>query len=240
MSGHGILQLIDVASGYGNIEVLSGVSLRVNRRQIVALLGSNGVGKTTTLKTIAGSLKPKKGKILYEGEDVSGFPPHRISQLGVVYCPEGRRIFGNLTVLENLRIGAYTLKTYKAFRGNLERVYSMFPRLKERSGQLAESLSGGEQQMLAMGRALISNPRLILLDEPSLGLAPILVRLIVETLTEINKGGVSILLVEQNAGLALEISHFAYVMDRGTLVLEGDSRDLSKDETVMHIYLGVG
>jgi branched-chain amino acid transport system ATP-binding protein len=235
-----LLQLSDIVSGYGRMAVLGGVSLKVKPGQIVTLLGSNGVGKTTTLKTIAGLLKPKAGRILYEGRDCTGHPPHRITQLGVVYCPEGRRIFGNLTTLENLRIGGYSLKTQKSFQSNLEKVYAMFPRLKERAGQLAELLSGGEQQMLAIGRALISDPKLMLLDEPSLGLAPMLVQLIAETLQEINKRGVSILLVEQNARLALEISQFAYVMDKGTLVLSGDSEDLKRDETVMNIYLGVG
>jgi branched-chain amino acid transport system ATP-binding protein len=240
MSDNHLLQLIDIASGYGRMEVLSGVSLRVDQGQIVTLLGSNGVGKTTTLKTIAGLIKPQKGRILYEREELTGLPAHRVAQLGVVYCPEGRRIFGNLTALENLRIGAYTLKTFEEFKRNLEWVYAMFPRLRERRSQLAESLSGGEQQMLAIGRALISSPKLMLLDEPSLGLAPILVQLIAETLAEINRRGVSILLVEQNAKLALDISHFAYVMDKGTLVLEGDSQNLKKDERVMDIYLGGG
>ncbi len=238
MSETPLLQLDNVTAGYGKIMAIHQVTMTVNRGQIATLLGSNGVGKSTTLKIITGLLKPQSGRLLYREEDIGGLGPHLIAGRGVGYCPEGRRVFGNLTVLENLRVGGYRLKTNKELRKNLEWVYSLFPRLKERSGQLAESLSGGEQQMLAIGRALISKPDLLLLDEPSLGLAPLVVKLIAETLIEINKAGVSILLIEQNAKLALDISHFAYVMDKGSVVVSGESDRLRSDESIMDIYLG--
>jgi branched-chain amino acid transport system ATP-binding protein len=233
-----LLHLQSVTSGYGKIMVIREVTLKVGRGQIVTLLGSNGVGKSTTLRTITGTLRPQTGKISYNGRDISRLPPHRIAGLGVGYSPEGRRVFGNLTVQENLWVGAYKLKSSKKFRENLEWVHSLFPRLKERSGQIAESLSGGEQQMLAIGRALISGPGLLLLDEPSLGLAPLLVEVIASALVEINKRSVSILLIEQNAKLALNISHFAFVMDKGSIVIEGESGQLTKDQRIMDVYLG--
>jgi branched-chain amino acid transport system ATP-binding protein len=218
--------------------VIRRVDLWVGEGQIVTLLGSNGVGKTTTLRTITGQIRPNRGKVLYGGRRIEGFGPHQIAGLGVGYSPEGRRIFGNLTALENLMVGGYKLKTKQEFRENLEWVCSLFPILDQRRHQLSESLSGGEQQMLAIGRALISKPRLLLLDEPSLGLAPMIVKLIAKTLFEINKAGVSILLVEQNADLALEISHFAFVMDQGGIVFEGEPERLKEDKSLSDIYLG--
>ncbi len=233
-----LLQLRQVTSGYGKLMVIRDVALEVGRGQIVTLLGSNGVGKSTTLRTIVGTLKARTGSIVYDGREISRLPSHRIAGLGVGYSPEGRRIFGNLTVQENLLVGAYTLKTSAAFKKNLEFVYALFPRLKERNHQISESLSGGEQQMLAIGRALISRPQLLLLDEPSLGLAPLLVEGIARTLQEINQNGVSILLIEQNAKLALEISHFAFVMEKGGIVIKGESGKLARDPKIMDVYLG--
>ena len=239
MSGP-LLELAGVTSGYGRKTVIRGVDLAVRRGSIVTLLGSNGVGKSTTLRTITGQLKPRSGRLTYDGRDVTGLPPHRMAGLGLGYSPEGRRVFGNLTVDENLVVGAYRLKSRADFTENLERVFQLFPRLKERRRQLSESLSGGEQQMLAIGRALISQPDLVLLDEPSLGLAPIVVQLIVDTLVRINTAGVSILLVEQNARLALEISHYGYVMDKGEIIRHGPASGLMDDESIADIYLGFG
>jgi len=202
------------------------------------LLGSNGVGKTTILRTIIGQLKPWDGEVLFKGRNMAGLPPHRIASLGVGYCPEGRHMFGNLTVMENLVVGGYLLKTKEEFRRNLQWVYTLFPRLQERSHQLAETLSGGEQQMLAIARALITRPQLLLLDEPSLGLAPIIVEMITDTLVQINKAGFSIFLVEQNAQLAMEISNYAFVMENGTIVHQGQPQDLLEDRNLVDIYLG--
>ena len=238
MNIRALLQLDKVTSGYGKIEVIRNVTLGVNQGQIVTLLGANGVGKSTTLRTITGQLKPSGGSILFKGQDISQLPSYKIAMLGIGYSPEGRRIFGNLTVLENLRVGAYKIKARKEFKENLEWVFSLFPILRERSGQIAESLSGGEQQMLAIGRALICKPELLLLDEPSIGLAPLIVQLIADTLVEINKTGVSILLIEQNAKLALDISHFAFIMDKGSVVAKGKSAQLANDPKIKDIYLG--
>lgn len=234
-----LLELGKLKSGYGKMVVLHDVSLTVEESKIVTILGSNGVGKTTTLRTILGQLTPMSGEIFYKGKDITNLPPHKTAELGLSYCPEGRNLFGNLTVFENLRAGGYLLKTRKEFKDSLERVYSLFPRLKERHSQLAESLSGGEQQMLAMARALMGTPDLMLLDEPSLGLAPKLVELVLGTLREINETGVSILLVEQNAKLALEVSKYGYVMEKGTIAMEGNAKDLRSDEKVQKVYLGV-
>jgi len=233
-----LLELRAVTSGYGKKMVIRNVDMDIVKGQIVALLGSNGVGKTTTLRTVTGQIKPTRGKVLYEGRDILGFRPHQIAALGVGYSPEGRRIFGNLTVLENLRVGAYMLDTKKAFNKSLGWVYALFPILEQRQHQLSESLSGGEQQMLAIGRALISKPRLLLLDEPSLGLAPIIVKRIAETLLQINGSGVSILLVEQNADLALAVSHYAFVMDQGGIVFKGTPKQLKENTRISDIYLG--
>ena len=239
MSINPLLKLNNVLAGYGKMNVVNNISIRVNQGEIVTLLGSNGVGKTSTLRTIVAQTDLKKGDIKYKDIDITHFPTYKIAELGIGYCPEGRSIFGNLTTKENLQAGAYLLKSRQKFKENLDRVYSLFPILKERSNQIAESLSGGEQEMLAIGRSLMNSPSLLLLDEPSLGLAPKLVELIGKTLREINKEGVSILLIEQNAKLALEISNYGYLMRKGSIVLEGTAKELVVDERVKEIYLGI-
>ena len=238
MSGDPLLILDKVTSGYGRKTVIREVDLVVERGGVVTLLGSNGVGKSTTLRTITGQLQPQSGRLTYDDRDVTGFGSHRMANLGLGYCPEGRRVFGNLTVYENLLVGGYRLETKREFKENLAWVYGLFPRLEERSGQLSESLSGGEQQMLAIGRALIAKPQLLLLDEPSLGLAPLVVELIADTLMAINRTGVSILLVEQNARLALDLARYGYVMDKGEIVRHGRAEDLRDDPSIADIYLG--
>jgi len=238
MSTTPLLQLSDATSGYGKKVVIRDISICIDRGKIITLVGSNGVGKTTTIRAITGLLGLHSGRLYYDGQDVTGLRAHKIASLGVGYSPEGRRVFGNLTVYENLVVGAYRVNAKRVFEQNLEWIYSLFPRLSERQQQLSESLSGGEQQMLAIGRALISKPKLLLLDEPSLGLAPIVVQQIADTLLQINKAGVSILLVEQNARMALEISHYAYVMDKGGIVYEGDSKILLNRGDISDIYLG--
>ncbi len=239
MSSTNLLQLDSISAGYGKKTVIRQVSLEVPAGKIVTLLGANGVGKTTTLRTITGQLSPVQGTLSFQGRDISGLQPHQIAALGVGYSPEGRRIFGNLTAYENLLVVASRIKSKTVFRENLHWVYSLFPRLNERSHQLSDTMSGGEQQMLAIGRALVSRPMLLLLDEPSLGLAPLVVKQIAETLLEINAAGVSILLVEQNAKMALNISHYAYVMDNGRIVQQGSSEELLKDQSIVDIYLGI-
>jgi branched-chain amino acid transport system ATP-binding protein len=238
MSDRQLLQMRRLSTGYGKKTVVRDIDLHIGDGDIVTLLGSNGVGKSTILRTIIGQLKPWTGELLFDGRDMAELPPHRIASLGVGYCPEGRHMFGNLTVLENLVVGGYLLKTKDEFRRNLQWVYTLFPRLQERSRQLAETLSGGEQQMLAIARALITRPRLLLLDEPSLGLAPIIVEMITDTLVQINKAGFSIFLVEQNARLALEISNYAFVMENGAIAHRGDPRELFEDRSIADIYLG--
>ncbi len=239
MNSTNLLQLDSISSGYGKKTVIRQVSLEVPAGKIVTLLGANGVGKTTTLRTITGQLSPLEGSLLFQDRNISGLQPHQIAALGVGYSPEGRRIFGNLTAYENLLVVANRIKSKTAFRENLQWVYSLFPRLSERSHQLSDTMSGGEQQMLAIGRALVSKPMLLLLDEPSLGLAPLVVKQIAETLLEINEAGVSILLVEQNAKMALNISHYAYVMDNGRIVQQGTSEELLQDQSIVDIYLGI-
>ena len=239
MSTTNLLQLDNVSSGYGKKTVIRQVSLEVPAGKIVTLLGANGVGKTTTLRTITGQLAPLHGNLFFQDRNISGLQPHQIAALGVGYSPEGRRIFGNLTAYENLLVVANRIKSKATFRKNLHWVYSLFPRLSERSHQLSDTMSGGEQQMLAIGRALVSKPMLLLLDEPSLGLAPLVVKQIAETLLEINEAGVSILLVEQNAKMALNISHFAYVMDNGQIVQQGTGEELLQDQSIVDIYLGL-
>jgi branched-chain amino acid transport system ATP-binding protein len=207
--------------------------------RIVTLIGSNGAGKSTTLKSISGLLKPKAGEIVYDGKNIAGLPPHEIVARGLSHVPEGRMIFANLTVLENLQLGAYLVRDKKIARRELELVFATFPRLSERGQQIAGTLSGGEQQMLAIGRALMSQPRFLMLDEPSLGLAPLLVKTIFEKIVEINRErGLTILLVEQNANLALEISHFGYVLETGRVVLSGDSAALRQNPQIRRAYLG--
>jgi branched-chain amino acid transport system ATP-binding protein len=234
-----MLELKNLVAGYGAINALHGISLSVPAGGIVTLIGSNGAGKTTTLKTISGLLKPNAGEILYDGKTIAGLPPHEIVARGLSHVPEGRMIFANLTVLENLQMGAYLVRDKKIIRRELEFVFATFPRLKEREQQIAGTLSGGEQQMLAIGRALMSQPKFLMLDEPSLGLAPLLVKTIFEKIVEINRErGLTILLVEQNANLALEISRSGYVLETGKVVLSGDSAALRQNPQVRRAYLG--
>jgi branched-chain amino acid transport system ATP-binding protein len=234
-----MLEIKNLAVGYGAINALHEISLSVKPGSIVTLIGANGAGKTTTLKAISGLLKPRSGEILYDGKNIAGLPPHQIVKLGLSHVPEGRMIFANLTVLENLQLGAYLQTDKQVVRHELEHVFSLFPRLSEREKQIAGTLSGGEQQMLAIGRALMSKPKLLLLDEPSLGLAPLLVKTIFEKIVEINRQkGLTILLVEQNANLALEVSSFGYVLETGKVVLSGDSAGLRQNPQVKSAYLG--
>jgi branched-chain amino acid transport system ATP-binding protein len=234
-----MLEIKNLVVNYGAIAALHGISLSAPVGKIVTLIGANGAGKTTTLKTISGLLKPHGGEILYEGKNIAGLPPHQIVARGISQSPEGRMIFANLTVLENLLLGAYLQKDKDIVRRELERAFALFPRLREREKQIAGTLSGGEQQMLAIGRALMSRPHLLLLDEPSLGLAPLLVKTIFEKIVEINREqGLTILLVEQNANLALEISHFGYVLETGKVVLQGLCNELRQNPQVKSAYLG--
>ena len=234
-----MLEIKNLQVNYGAIAALQGISVSVKPGSIVTLIGANGAGKTTTLKAISGLLKPKAGEILYDGKNIAGFPPHHIVKLGLSHVPEGRMIFANLTVLENLQLGAYLQMDKQVVRRELEHVFSLFPRLSEREKQIAGTLSGGEQQMLAIGRALMSKPKLLLLDEPSLGLAPLLVKTIFEKIVEINRTqGITILLVEQNANLALEISHYGYVLETGRIILADDSAKLRQNPQVKSAYLG--
>lgn len=223
---------------YGMIHALKNVSFHVEEGEIVALIGANGAGKTTTLQTISGMLQAKSGSVHFENQDITKMPSHRIVQLGISHVPEGRRMFANLTVYENLRMGAYTRKDKKEIEESLARVYERFPRLKERTRQLAGTLSGGEQQMLAMGRALMSNPRLLLLDEPSMGLSPLLVSEIFDIIESISKQGVTILLVEQNAKKALSIADRGYVLETGNIVMEDSAQALLNNEDIKKAYLG--
>ena len=234
-----MLELHDVHSFYGNIEALKGISLTVEEGEIVTLIGANGAGKTTTLRTITGLIKPRQGTVTLEGEDLTQFKPHEIVYKGVSMVPEGRGIFARLTVAENLDMGAYIRDDKDGIKEDLERVYELFPRLKERRGQVAGTLSGGEQQMLAMGRALMARPRLLLLDEPSMGLAPVLVELIFDTIADINKQGTTILLVEQNALMALSIAHRGYVLRTGEIALADSAESLRNNEMVQKTYLGM-
>lgn len=234
-----MLVIENMVAGYDKAQVLHGISLEVHPGEIVALVGPNGAGKTTTIRCITGEIHPISGKVQYNGMDISEMPSHRIVGTGISCSPEGRNIFGNLTVYENLKMGAYLVRGRKNIKERISRVYDLFPKLKERKGQLAESLSGGEQQMLAIGRAIMNEPTLLLLDEPSLGLAPVVVEQIYEKIAEIRREGASILLVEQNVGLALEISQKAYVMESGQVKLSGRSETLEKDPYVVDTYLGV-
>ena len=232
-----MLRLEDVSVSYGMIDALKGISLTIERGEIVALIGANGAGKSTTLMTISGISALKSGKIWYEGLTISGWPAHKIVQIGVSQVPEGRRIFPRMTVRENLEIGAFS-RDKQEITNDMGRVFEMFPVLSERSTQLGGTLSGGEQQMLAIGRALMSRPRLLLLDEPSLGLAPIIVSRIFKIIKEINQQGTTILLVEQNAKAALRLAHRAYVMETGKIVMQGESSLLAKDPGIKKAYLG--
>jgi branched-chain amino acid transport system ATP-binding protein len=233
-----MLELRNLSSGYGAIEALKSINIRIESGEIVTLIGANGAGKSTTLRNITGLVAATSGEIVFEGRRLNDVPTHQITALGISMVPEGRAIFANLTVSENLDMGAYLQKNKKQNAEELDRVFTLFPRLKERVKQLGGTLSGGEQQMLAIGRALMSRPRLLLLDEPSLGLAPLLVHTIFSAIDEINKEGTTILLVEQNANAALKHSHRAYVLETGTIVMEGPSSQLAADPRVKEAYLG--
>ena len=233
-----MLEVKNLEVYYGVIQAIKGISFEVNEGEVIALIGANGAGKTTTLQTITGMLQPKAGEIIFEGKDISKIPGHKIVSMGMAHVPEGRRVFAELSVYENLKLGAYTRKDKKEIEETLARVYKSFPRLEERKNQLAGTLSGGEQQMLAMGRALMSKPKIILMDEPSMGLSPILVEEIFHIIREISASGTTVLLVEQNAKKALSIADRAYVLETGSITLEGKAEDLLHDESVQKAYLG--
>ena len=233
-----ILQVKDLNTYYGNIHAVKNISLEIDRGEIVTLLGSNGAGKTTTLHTISGLLKPSSGEINFDNQSIGKLPAHRITSLGLAQSPEGRQIFANLSIKENLDMGAYLRKDTDGIKKDLDFVYNLFPKLYDRKTQLAQTLSGGEQQMLAIARAYMSKPKLLLLDEPSLGIAPILVGTIFRAITEINQLGMTILLVEQNANLALKISHRAYVLTNGEITLQGKSSELLSNPEIKKAYLG--
>ncbi len=233
-----MLQVQDIHSFYGNIEALKGISLSVDKGEIVTLIGANGAGKTTTLKTISGVMHPRQGSIMLEGKNIEATPPHQIVTMGIVQSPEGRKIFGGLSTQENLEMGAYTRMDKEGIQRDLDFVYTLFPRLAERRTQRGGTLSGGEQQMLAMGRALMGHPRILMLDEPSMGLAPVLVETIFDTIKKMNQEGVTILLVEQNAAKALQVANRGYVIETGRIVLQDNAASLRKNERVRKAYLG--
>ena len=233
-----MLEVVNLEVSYGAIKALKGISFKVKPGEIVTLIGANGAGKTTTLRTISGLIKPSKGKIYFKGEDITNLDAHKIVELGISHVPEGRRVFATLTVMENLELAAWTIKDKKIRNERFEMVFEIFPRLKERRKQLAGTLSGGEQQMLSVARALMIGGDIMLLDEPSMGLAPILVDEIFDILEKINKQGTTILLVEQNARKALNLAHYAYVLEVGTIALEGDAKVLLNDPRVKEAYLG--
>jgi len=234
-----MLELDNIHTYYGNIHALKGISLTVDQGEIVTLIGANGAGKSTTLRTITGLLKPRKGTVKLNGDDLAKHKAHDIVFKGVAMVPEGRGIFARLTVTENLDMGAYSRTSKAEYDADVDRVFTLFPRLKERHNQVAGTLSGGEQQMLATGRALMAHPNILLMDEPSMGLAPVLVELIFSTIQQINKEGVTILLVEQNALMALSVAHRGYVLQSGTIVLQDSAANLKKDPTVQKAYLGI-
>ena len=234
-----ILEIEDLHTFYGSIHALKGITLTVDEGEIVTLIGANGAGKTTTLNSISGIVRPRSGHVRLAGEDITHAPPHQIVMRGVVQVPEGRRMFARLTVDENLKMGAYTVLDANAIRAGIERSYTMFPRLKERRSQVAGTLSGGEQQMLAMARGLMSQPRILLLDEPSMGLAPVLVDSIFETIRQLHKAGTTILLVEQNARMALQIADRGYVIETGAIVMSDQAASLREDPNVQKSYLGI-
>lgn len=232
-----ILHVEDLNVYYGSIHAVKGISFDVEEGEIVTLIGANGAGKSTTLNTVAGLLKPREGKVEFEGESLLGIPPHKIVSRGMALCPEGRRVFLQMSVRDNLEMGAFTRTDSAEVADSLEMVFERFPRLKEREGQSAGTLSGGEQQMLATGRALMTNPRIVLMDEPSMGLSPLLVKEIFAMIQELHKSGITILLVEQNAKMALAVSDRAYVLETGTISMEG-AADLAEDDRVRKAYLG--
>jgi len=241
MSGNGppLLELEDVHTYYGTIEAIKGISLTVNEGEVVTLIGANGAGKSTTLRSIQGINKPKRGRILFDGKDIVGRPPHEIVRLGISQSPEGRRLFARMSVIENLEMGAFQRTDKSGVGEDIDRVFGLFPRLAERRAQKAGTLSGGEQQMCAMGRALMARPKLLLLDEPSMGLAPVLVERIFEIVTEINSQGTTILLVEQNALMALDVASRGYVLETGVVALTDDAAALRTNERVRKAYLGL-
>ena len=233
-----MLQVQDLQVYYGVINAIKGVSFEVNEGEVIALIGANGAGKTTILHTITGLVTPKSGSVTFEGKSLTKMPAHKIVGLGMAHVPEGRRVFGQLTVYDNLMLGAFSLRSRAKIEENLQYVYSHFPRLEERKNQVAGTLSGGEQQMLAMGRALMSNPKIILMDEPSMGLSPLLVNEIFKIIKEVSKDGATVLLVEQNAKKALSIADRAYVLETGKIVMEGKATDLLNDARIRTAYLG--
>lgn len=233
-----MLEIRDLEVYYGMIQAIKGISFDVNEGEVIALIGANGAGKTTTLHTITGLLPAKAGSIVFEGQDITKVPGYKIVSMGMAHVPEGRRVFAQLSVLQNLRMGAYTRKDKKEIEDTLKLVYKRFPRLEERQNQMAGTLSGGEQQMLAMGRALMSHPKIILMDEPSMGLSPIFVNEIFDIIKEVSEGGTTVLLVEQNAKKALSIADRAYVLETGHIVLEGKAADLLNDDSIKKAYLG--
>lgn len=233
-----MLEIKDLEVFYGMIQAIKGVSFEVNEGEVIALIGANGAGKTTILHTITGLLEAKKGTVTFDGKDITKVPAHRIVSMGMAHVPEGRRVFANLTVYQNLKMGAYTRKDKTEIEETLENVYKRFPRLKERHNQMSGTLSGGEQQMLAMGRALMSHPRILLMDEPSMGLSPIFVNEIFDIIKEVSAGGTTVLLVEQNAKKALSISDRGYVLETGKIVLEGKSEELLNNDSIKKAYLG--
>ena len=233
-----MLEVKDLEVYYGVIQAIKGVSFQVNQGEVIALIGANGAGKTTILHTITGLLSPKRGSVMFEGKEITKVPAHKIVSMGMAHVPEGRRVFAELSVYENLRMGAYTRKDKKEIEESLANVYKRFPRLEERKNQMAGTLSGGEQQMLAMGRALMSKPKIILMDEPSMGLSPILVNEIFDIIRAVSESGTTVLLVEQNAKKALAIADRAYVLETGKIVLEGNAKDLLEDDSIKKAYLG--
>lgn len=233
-----MLEVKDLEVYYGVIQAIKGISFEVNKGEVIALIGANGAGKTTTLHTITGLISPKKGHVIFEGKDITKVPAHKIVSMGMAHVPEGRRVFAELSVYENLRMGAYTRKDKSEIEESLANVYKRFPRLEERKNQMAGTLSGGEQQMLAMGRALMSKPKIILMDEPSMGLSPILVNEIFDIIRAVSESGTTVLLVEQNAKKALAIADRAYVLETGKIVLEGNAKDLLEDDSIKKAYLG--
>lgn len=233
-----MLEIKDIEVFYGMIQAIKGISFEVNEGEVIALIGANGAGKTTILHTITGLLSPKNGKVLFEGKDITKIPAHKIVSMGMAHVPEGRRVFAQLTVYQNLKLGAFTCKDKKKIDETLQMVYKRFPRLEERKNQIAGTLSGGEQQMLAMGRALMSQPKIILMDEPSMGLSPIFVNEIFDIIKEVSSSGTTVLLVEQNAKKALSIADRAYVLETGNIVLDGDAKELLNNESIKKAYLG--
>ena len=233
-----ILEVKDLEVCYGVIQAIKGISFEVNQGEIIALIGANGAGKTTTLQTITGLIPSKAGTITYEGKDITKIPGYKLVGMGIAHVPEGRRVFAELSVLQNLKLGAYTRNDKNEMEETLKEIYERFPRLEERKNQMAGTLSGGEQQMLAIGRALMCKPKMLLLDEPSMGLSPLLVQEIFSIIHDVNQSGVTILLVEQNAKMALEIANRAYVLETGSIVMSGDAHELANNDQVRKAYLG--